>query len=107
MTVTRPPRSSTTAVDRSSPPTGTASTSSPSSASSRAAACPVRPGVKPTSSAGASQRLRDARDVDALAAGGDRDVIEPQDLAGPQLVDGERAVDREVRAGDEHAMWPV
>ena len=37
---------------------------------------------------GGAQRLRHSRDVDALAAGCHRHVVEPKYLAGPQLVDG-------------------
>ena len=52
-TVARPPGSSTIAVERISPGTGTPCSVTPSSAIIAAAARPVWPGMKPTSDAGA------------------------------------------------------
>ena len=51
---------------------------------------------------GCAQRSRHPRDVHALAARSHGHAVEAQHLAGTQLVDRERSVDREVGAGDQH-----
>jgi hypothetical protein len=52
-------------------------------------------------------RGRGARHIDPLAARGDPDVLEAQDLSRAKLLDPPGAVERKVRSRDEHSRKPL
>ena len=106
-TVVRPSRSWMIDVERSSPPHGTACSSMPSSAISAAAASPVRPGSSDTSTAGWPSARAARATLRPLPPGVTTTRSKRSTSPGRSSPMRERAVDREVGAGDEHRASSV